>query len=223
MLPPITPITPDTYKAHNLPWYTVSDFNVASLAPKTGLLRKVKTITHIDLEKVSAKVALIDPDHPPSCSIHMKVLAEVVFRPCGHTACSGCLGKAMLKHSRCPLCSEQIGRFVGMKEPVAGVDEAGNTEEEGNSESVWNIMFADIDHSEALAAQAINQGKVVVIHLEKDKVAPLHSNNASQPITQPAPAAHTSPPGLAGIHASSEVFNERYIQTHVGLTLHAHM
>ncbi|KAJ7215918.1 hypothetical protein GGX14DRAFT_518352 [Mycena pura] len=186
VLPPITPITPDTYKAHNLPWFTLSDSNVASLAPTTDVLENVKTITHIDHEKATAEKAqaltaaeaLIDPDHPPSCSIHIKVVADVVFRPCGHTACSGCFGRAMLKRSRCPLCSQEIGRFVGMKEPVAGVDEAGNADDDGNSTPAWNTMLADIELSEALAAQAIRQGKVVVIHLEKDSVGSLHSHGS---------------------------------------------
>ncbi|KAF8180442.1 hypothetical protein K438DRAFT_1768349 [Mycena galopus ATCC 62051] len=186
VLPPITPISPETYKAHSLPWFTLSDSTFAALTPTTDLLGNLKTITYIDREKAiiersqaqEAVEALIDPNCPPTCSIHMNLFAEVVFRPCGHTACSGCLGKAMLKRSRCPVCSQQIARFVGMKEPVAGVEEAGNVDEEGNLEPSWNIQLADIEQSEALAAQAVNQGRVVVIHLEEDRVAPLHSNTA---------------------------------------------
>ena len=126
VLPPITPITPDTYKAHNLPWFTLSDSNVASLAPTTDVLGNVKTITHIDHEKATAEKAqaltaaeaLIDPDHPPSCSIHIKVLADVVFRPCGHTGCSGCLGRPWQGNAQaykmpfvfprnCPICGDE--------------------------------------------------------------------------------------------------------------------
>ncbi|KAJ7257736.1 hypothetical protein C8J57DRAFT_1234876 [Mycena rebaudengoi] len=72
-------------------------------------------------------------ERSPRLFDHMKVLAEVVFRPCGHTACN------------CEVCR--------MKKPVTGVDEASNAEdEEGNSEPEWNIKLADIERSEALAA-----------------------------------------------------------------------
>lgn len=189
VLPPITPITPETYKTYNLPWFTLSDSNIATLAPGTDRLGKVKSIVDVDHEKVASQKgqaqneaeAFIDPDRPPGCSMHRNVLAEVVFRPCGHTACSGCLGRAMLKRSRCPNCSGQIARFVGIKEPVAGVDEdaSGDNEEVRDPEAGWNVMLSDLERSEALAAEAVNQGKVVVIHLEKDKVAPLHSNDGT--------------------------------------------
>jgi hypothetical protein len=209
VLPPITPITPATYQAHNLPWFKLSDTTVTAIAPKTDILGKIKAIAEIDREKLAAEKAqalpapetLIDPDRPPSCSLHPNLLAEVVFRPCGHTACSGCLGKAMLKRSKCPCCSKQISTFVGMKEPVAGFDqeEIGDTEVD-NSEATWNVKLAEIEQGEVLATQAVTQGKVVVIHLEKDRVAPLYSKDGTPPkksFQTPAALAPTQSPSVS--------------------------
>ncbi|KAJ7334761.1 hypothetical protein DFH08DRAFT_292628 [Mycena albidolilacea] len=216
VLPPITPITPATYQAHNLPWFTLSDQNATAITPKTDRLGTVKSITQIDREKVAAQEdqvlpaaeALIDPDHPPSCSVHAKILAQVVFRPCGHTACSGCLGQAMLKRSKCPCCSKQISKFVGMKEPVAGFEPAEIDDTwVDDSEAAWNVKIADIEHGEMLAARAVTQGKIVVIHLEEDRVSPLYSNDPTFGV--PPTKSPQAPAALAPAQASSSAASKK--------------
>ncbi|KAH8806710.1 hypothetical protein DL96DRAFT_611863 [Flagelloscypha sp. PMI_526] len=184
-LPPITPISPETYKQHKIPWFTLSDTSETSLYPQTAILSHIKTINQVDREKANARSleitqeAIIDPEKPPKCLLHSKLTAEVVFRPCGHTACSGCLGKAMLQRSTCPACSMRIIRYVGIQEPVADISEDG-VQEGANGIGgfgAWNVLIDQIEKSEALSKAAVRGGKVVVLHLQKDRVSPLYSNN----------------------------------------------
>ncbi|KAJ7938368.1 hypothetical protein B0H13DRAFT_1942690 [Mycena leptocephala] len=182
--------------------WELSDTTVTAIAPKTDILGKIKAIAEIDREKLAAEKAqalpapetLIDPDRPPSCSLHLTFSLRSFSGP-------RVPGKAMLKRSKCPCCSKQISTFVGMKEPVAGFDqeEIGDTEVD-NSEATWNVKLAEIEQGEVLATQAVTQGKVVVIHLEKDRVAPLYSKDGTPPKKSsqaPAALAPTQSPGVS--------------------------
>jgi hypothetical protein len=165
VLPPMTPITVETYKSHNIPWVSISDQHVPSLNTTSPILGSLQSVAQLDRAKFS-EIPELDPDRPPMCALHPRTTATCVFRPCSHTACSTCLGAALLKRSHCPKCATKISRFVGTKEPVAEVAES----EDG--ETAW-----DISQMEDLARQAVDSKNISIIHLEMDRVSPLHRRN----------------------------------------------
>ncbi|KIM86505.1 hypothetical protein PILCRDRAFT_328093 [Piloderma croceum F 1598] len=109
-LPPISPITENTYKANKIPWYSVFDDHIPSLDKASEVLQGVKS--------------------SPTVSI---------FRPCSHTACDTCLGQALRKRSECPQCGATVIRFVGMKEPILNVTECTASESEQEAWNITGI------------------------------------------------------------------------------------
>ena len=63
----------------------------------------------------------------------------------------------------------KISRFVGMKEPVTQVTEVAEPED---GETAW-----DVSQMEDLARQAVDSKNISIIHLEVDRVSPLHRRN----------------------------------------------
>jgi len=167
-LPPITPITEETYQQFNIPWFSLADGHVPSVSATSSVLADVKSVMQLDKAKRSQMPELTDPDpfHPPMCSLHSWTKSTCLFRPCSHPACSTCLGTALLKRSHCPKCGSQITRFVGMNDPVPQVSEA---DESKDGEPAWNVS-----QMEDLALRAVDYGNITIIHLEEDRVAPLH-------------------------------------------------
>ncbi|KAJ7766097.1 hypothetical protein B0H16DRAFT_1717325 [Mycena metata] len=177
VVPPITPITPDTYRRANIPWFQLQDGHLPSLSQKSSnVLSQVKSILEIDQTNSKSHEQdlngdadeLIDPDRPPRCAVHASITSTVVFRPCGHCGCSTCFGSAMLRKSSCPKCKETVTKFVGIKDPVIGMEpETVVAADEGNELS-WSVT-----EIEELATDAVSQGRVAVIHLNDDAVSPL--------------------------------------------------
>ncbi|KIJ66163.1 hypothetical protein HYDPIDRAFT_27346 [Hydnomerulius pinastri MD-312] len=108
VLPPITPVSEEMYKMHKIPWYKLADDHLPVLPSSASTpLSGVKSVAQLDS---SAKQAEIDPSRPPGCSVHASAASTCVFRPCSHTACSACLGAAMMARMACPVpaCNVQI-------------------------------------------------------------------------------------------------------------------
>jgi len=159
-LPSISPITEDTYKANNIPWFSVFDDHIPSLNKISETLRSIKSVGQLD---AAQRMAEIDPDCPPACPLHEQAPIVCIFRPCSHTACDTCLGRALRTRSECPQCRATVIRFVGMKEPIVNVTECAPSE---TGQDVWNIT--GIEH---LAQQASDSNNVTIIHLEGDRVS----------------------------------------------------
>jgi hypothetical protein len=75
----------------------------------------------------------------------------------------------MLRKSKCPKCQQKVVKYVGMKEPVIGMEpEAVSDDAAGGNGLSWNVTEV-----EDLTTEAVSKGQVVVIHLKEDKVSPL--------------------------------------------------
>lgn len=173
------------YLRNGIPWFKLYDDYVEGLSEASEALASVVSVSEIDkgkqkqkLVKVAASSSdtssstkgegsgrLIDPDAPPTCFLHALLTSSCVFRPCGHTVCPQCLGVALLGKSGCP-CGSKIAKVVGMKQPVHQMVSASESDEE--DEDLWNF-----EETEELAVRARSSGKVTIIHLRKDDVAPL--------------------------------------------------
>ena len=169
VLPLMTPITAETYKSHNIPWFSMADEHVPGLDTSSQVLGSLQSVAQMDKAKLSEVTKPIDPNHPPACALHSRATATCVFRPCSHPACSTCLGAALLDLSHCPKCSVKISRFVGVKKPVTQVSEVA---ESGDGEMAW-----DISQMEDLAQRAVDSKNISIIHLEVDRVSPLYRRN----------------------------------------------
>jgi len=168
VLPPISPITEDTYKANNIPWYSILDDHIPSLNKVSEALQSIKSVDQLD---VAQKTAKIDPNCPPACAFHRQSPIVCVFRPCSHTACDACLGRALRTRSECPQCRATVIRFVGIKEPILNVTEYAPSE---SGQETWNVTASGIEN---LARQAAESNNVTIIHLEGDKVSGLHGDS----------------------------------------------
>ncbi|KIJ04488.1 hypothetical protein PAXINDRAFT_22224 [Paxillus involutus ATCC 200175] len=168
VLPPISPVSEETYKMHNIPWYQLADDHLPVLPlPASNPLSGVKSVAQLD---AASKHAEIDPNKPPGCTVHSSVASTCVFSPCSHTACSACLGTAMIARMSCPVptCNARIARVVGMKDAVT-IPAAGELEDQ-EGEMAWAV-----GKLEDLAIQAVDLGEVSIIHLEEDRVPGLHA------------------------------------------------
>ncbi|KAH7927431.1 hypothetical protein BV22DRAFT_1193589 [Leucogyrophana mollusca] len=165
---PITPVTAEAYRRNNVPWFSLSDDHMAGLQ-SSGPLSSVKSVAQLDQEKHIQSGGDIDPNKPPGCSLHNRSPSACVFRPCSHTACNTCLGTAMMKRMQCPMCSAKIARIVGMTEAVPQVVESGDDE---------GTLAWDVAQIEELAITASDSRNISIIHLEEDRVPPLHGEDA---------------------------------------------
>ncbi|KDQ50850.1 hypothetical protein JAAARDRAFT_544555 [Jaapia argillacea MUCL 33604] len=167
VLPPISPITAESYTGNNIPWFSIADDYTTGLTNTSQALGNLKSVHEMDRSKGFQLPDLVDPDRPPNCPLHSRSTSTCIFRPCSHVGCDSCLGAAMLKGSRCPKCNARVERFVGIKEPIAQVTEMSN-DAPGSKE--WNVA-----QIEDLAQRATVSNNVAIIHLEGDRVAPLHA------------------------------------------------
>lgn len=167
VLPPITPISANTYETHGILWYSLYDENMSSLTAASFPLQQIQSIAQLDEAQVSLSADPIDPD-TACCSKHPRLSASCVFRPCSHLACAACLGETLMKHAHCRKCGTAVVNFVGVKDPLPQVTTVDDSTEEGGTS--W-----DITDIEDLAREATDSGTVIVIHLLKDRVSALYS------------------------------------------------
>ncbi|KAH6902474.1 hypothetical protein BKA70DRAFT_1520857 [Coprinopsis sp. MPI-PUGE-AT-0042] len=184
ILPPATPVTRDIYVRHGIPWFSLFDDYVASITETSQTLAAVRSVSDLDtleMQKAAreAQDAVIDPDSPPFCPQHRRSRSVCVFRPCGHTVCHQCLGFALMGGSKYS-CGAPIAKFVGMKRPMAEVTAPDAEADDAEEMDEWNVK-----EIEELSLGAVQQGKVIVIHLNQDNVAPLQQRKVDEPTRTP--------------------------------------
>ncbi|KAF8838429.1 hypothetical protein BDN67DRAFT_1070734 [Paxillus ammoniavirescens] len=168
IIAPIIPISASTYKQPNVPWFQLSDDHTLALSGDANSpLSAIKSVAQLDAEKPAEPSDEIDPDHPPSCSNHSKIQSVCVFRPCSHTACSACLGAIMMLQMKCLTCEHKVERVVGMKDAIVVPTPVGDVDG----------LEWDVSQMEELASLAADSKNVSIIHLEEDRVPPLHASN----------------------------------------------
>ncbi|KAH8798083.1 hypothetical protein DL96DRAFT_1639877 [Flagelloscypha sp. PMI_526] len=174
LLAPITPITPELYREHRLPWYTLYDNfqpDISSVSKDLAALKSVSTLDNVKHQSTSTPTSskLVDPEHPGQCSTHFGQAVTCVFRPCGHRGCPGCLGNAMMNGSKCPHCNALISKFVGTKQPIPVVvsqTEGDDSEPDGPH---WSVSVI-----EELAQQTRDRATVEFISYDpRERVSPL--------------------------------------------------
>jgi len=167
----MTPITRDMYTQNGVPWYKLFDDYVESVTTGPSALSNVRSVTQLD-EENSASFAgaesqldnLIDPKSPPDCSFHPSTTSSCVFRPCGHLACTNCVGSAVLSGYKCPKCQAGVDKFVGMQAPLS-ISRNDGTRQEGE----WST-----EETEKLAATAASSDTIIVVHQLEDRPSPLY-------------------------------------------------
>lgn len=172
ILPPITPITRDMYTRRGVNWYTIFDDYVDSITTVSEALSNVLSVTQLDGLNLASHAEsqsenLIDPDVPPGCSLHPNAMSSCVFRPCGHLACTNCLGSAMLAGSKCSKCRVGVEKFVGMQTPLPVISQ--------NTESIHQAGEWSVKETERLAATAADSNTVIIIHHLQNRPSPLYS------------------------------------------------
>ena len=161
------------YTRRGVNWYKIFDDYVDSITTVSEALSNVLSVTQLD-EQNSASVAenqsenLIDPNVPPGCSLHPNAMSSCVFRPCGHLACTNCLGSAMLAGSKCSKCRVGVEKFVGMQTPLPVISQ--NTESTHQA-GEWSVM-----ETERLAATAADSDMVIIIHHLENRPSRLYSS-----------------------------------------------
>ena len=163
------------YTRNGVKWYKLFDDYVDSITVVSEALSNVLSVTQLDEQNQASSTQsqlpdLIDPNAPPDCSIHFRARSSCVFRPCGHVACSNCLGSAMLAGSKCPKCQAGIEKFVGMQTPIPVISQ--NVENTNtDKEHEWSVK-----ETERLATAAAGSDTVIVIHPQEDRPSPLYSS-----------------------------------------------
>ena len=157
-----------------MPWYKLFDHYVESITTGLSALRNVLSVTHLNKQNSASSAGaesqldnLIDPKVPPNCSLHPSVTSPCVFRPCGHLACTNCVGSAVLAGYRCPNCQATVEKFVGMQTSLSVSQRKGGAYQEGQ----WSA-----EETEELAMAAASSKAVIVIHQQEDRPSPLYSS-----------------------------------------------
>jgi len=159
---PVTPITPELYKAHNYPWYNLYDEHLPTVHHR-GAFSAVRSIRQLDNTPLPS-YDLLDPRSPPSCHRHSKRKGDCVCRPCGHSACSACFGKSIMSGGKCVVCTRNVEKYVGFDKPVPSVHRGHWWKAEAQIEGVPN-----------------DSPKVATLILDEDAVSGLHGASKSVP------------------------------------------
>jgi hypothetical protein len=151
----------------NVPWFQLSDNHALALSGDANSpFSAIKSVAQLDAKQQAKPSDEIDPDHPPSCSKHSETPSVCVFRPCSHTACSTCLGAVMMLQMKCLTCEHKVERIVGMKDTIVVPTPVGDVDG----------LEWDVSQMEELASLAADSQNVSIIHLEEDRVPPLHAS-----------------------------------------------
>ena len=162
------------YTQNGVPWYKLFDDYVESVTTGASALGNVLSITQLDEENSASFTGaasqldnLIGPKAPPNCSLHPSATSSCVFRPCGHLACTNCMGLAVLAGYKCPNCQATVEKLVGMQTPLPVPQKKGSAFQEGQ----WST-----EETEELAMAAASSKAVIVIHQQEDWPSPLYSS-----------------------------------------------
>ena len=162
------------YTQNGVPWYKLFDDYVESVTTGASALSNVLSVTQLDEENSASFTGaasqldnLIDPKAPPNCSLHPSATSSCVFRPCGHLACTNCVGLAVLAGYKCPNCQATVEKFVGLQTPLPVPQKKGGAYQEGQ----WST-----EETEELAMAAASSKAVIVIHQQEDRPSPLYSS-----------------------------------------------
>ncbi|KAJ6499654.1 hypothetical protein C8R47DRAFT_294922 [Mycena vitilis] len=156
---PVTPISPELYKAYNYPWFDLYDEHLSTVRP-TGLLNAVRSISKLDNNAPLPPYAAIDPRVPPSCLRHAARKAICVARPCGHAPCPECFGESA-GTGKCTVCKEGVDKYVGLGSLC-------RWQRRGEGVSAWW-------EAEALIEGVVSGSPAVVtLFLREDAVSSLH-------------------------------------------------
>lgn len=180
------------YLASGIPWFRLYDDYIKSINHTSPVLENIASVSQIDKHKKrfslkmktkaraeepqpppSQSDQLIDPKFPPPCSQHPSTTSTCVFRPCGHTVCSHCLGEAMLAGSKCS-CGSPVAKFIGIDRPLPQLS---NEDPDERNEYGANFNHWNVKEIEQLSTAAYAHGTVRLIHLREDNVAPLRRRN----------------------------------------------
>ncbi|KAF7341974.1 Ubiquitin-like domain-containing protein [Mycena venus] len=164
---PVTPITPELYKAHDYPWFDLYDEHLPTVHHR-GAFSALRSITKLD-NAPPPSYAMLDPRSPPNCPHpqHSARKAACVARPCGHPACSQCFGEAIMEGSKCRVCQRKVVKYVGFEKPVPTVKQG------GGSEGTWWEGEAQIE------GVVSGGSEVITLMLDEDRVCKLHSASES--------------------------------------------
>ena len=179
----MTPITRDMYTQNGVPWYKLFDDYVESVTIGPSALSNVLSVTQLDEENSASFTGaesqldnLIDPEAPPNCPLHSSASSSCVFRPCGHLACTNCVGSAVLAGYKCPKCQAGVEKFVGMQTPLPVSRNNDGTYQEGE----WST-----EETEKLAVTAASSDTIIVIHQLEDRPSPLYRSPEVAPEVAP--------------------------------------
>lgn len=150
----MTPITEDTYRQYQFPWYTIYDDHLATLPPnESSFLPQVQSMQELEKRApITAQPYQIIDKARATCVNHRNRQATCVLRPCGHLICHPCV-QAVREAQSCS-CRAMVDRFIGFHTPI---DSPGEVDE---SSSTW--------------AEGGNYG-VAIFHDPTARVAPLHA------------------------------------------------
>ncbi|KAJ7624961.1 hypothetical protein DFH06DRAFT_1142296 [Mycena polygramma] len=170
VLCPMTPITPELYKAYRYPWFDLYDERLPTVHHK-GAFSAVRSIGKLD-NATCPSYNVIDPESPPNCSRHKEVQARYVSRPCGHTGCATCLGESFLAGSgdlKCGVCAQKVEKQVLFDKPLPKLKRG------GGSEGSWWEAEAQIDGVPS------GSDAVITLILDEDSVSRLHGATKPRP------------------------------------------
>ncbi|KAJ6588398.1 hypothetical protein B0H19DRAFT_1248064 [Mycena capillaripes] len=153
---PVTPITPQLYKAYDYPWFKLYDEHLPAVRP-TGLFDRLRSIAKLDNAPLPT-YDMIDPRKPPSCPRHIVRQSVCVSRPCGHTPCLECYDESKMS-GKCVVCAKTVKKFIGLDKPVPA-DKCG-----GGSQRNWWDAEAQI---EGVPSES---SSVVTVMLDEDSVS----------------------------------------------------
>ncbi|KAJ6588409.1 hypothetical protein B0H19DRAFT_1248072 [Mycena capillaripes] len=162
---PMTPITPELYKAHKYPWFDLYDEHLPAVH-HPGAFNGVRSVADLDNAPLPSYDDLTNPESPPKCPRHNMRKAVCVYRPCSHTAYSECLDESIMAGCKCGVCAKNVAKYVGFDKPVPAV-------KIGESEGNWWEAEVQIE--------GVPSGSpgVVTLMLEEDSVSMLHGASKS--------------------------------------------
>jgi hypothetical protein len=162
-------VTVTAYEKYDYPWYKIYDENSTAISGTDNFI-PVKSVHDIDNIRFVHKhpgLVSLNPDTPPPCTSHSESTSVCVFRPCNHSACTACLGMAMVGNPECPICSAVILKFVGFKKPIAKVHAVSGEPEDKEWAVEQRIVGVRADE---------DADNVITLFLAEDAVSGFHGS-----------------------------------------------
>ncbi|KAF7366514.1 hypothetical protein MSAN_00908600 [Mycena sanguinolenta] len=149
------------YSAHDYPWFELYDEDLPTVH-HSGAFDVIRSIGELD-GVVPPPYDSLNALSPPKCSRHSKHKAVCVARPCGHPACSSCLGQSIVSGIKCVICAARVEKYIGFDKPVPTLRGG------GGSEGAWWESEAQVD------GVLSGSPDVITLMLDEDSVSGLHS------------------------------------------------